>query len=185
MTIEAHLTPTIHHPKLSLVAFDETHLCQRYVDWLNLKENVQFSELRHKTHTLESCANYFHSMQSGKHYFWAMIHQASGQHIGNLSAYIDHHNLIADLAILIGEPAHTGKGYGLLAWTLAMDYLLTKEQFRKITAGTMSVNAPMLKIFEKSGMFIEAVRQSHYLWNRKAVDIVLAAKFNPNLLTTA
>ncbi|MCS5707679.1 GNAT family N-acetyltransferase [Candidatus Berkiella cookevillensis] len=181
MTIEAHFTPTIHHPKLSLVAFDKSHLCQRYVDWLNLKENVQFSELRHKTHTLESCTNYFHSMQSGKHYFWAIMHQSSGQHIGNLSAYIDPHNLIADLAILIGEPEYKGKGYGLLAWILAMDYLLVKKQFRKITAGTMSINTPMLQIFKKSDMRIEAVRQSHYLWNSKAVDIVLAAKFNPIL----
>lgn len=181
MPTETHHTPRIHHPKLSLVAFEKAHLNQKYVNWLNTQENVQFSELRHQTHTLESCADYFQAMQSRKHYFWAITEQASGQHIGNLSAYIDPHNLIADLAILIGEPTYKGQGYGLLAWTMAMDHLLSTRQLRKVTAGTMSVNTPMLKIFEKSGMLIECIRKKHFLFGNKAVDIILAAKFQSDI----
>lgn len=173
-------SPLIEDTDIILYPFQVTHLTQKYIGWLNTPENVKYSELRHATHSYETCSEYLQSMIRCKHFFWAITHVATGHHMGNLTAYIDYRNRIADLAILIGEEQYKGKGYGKKAWQLASDYLLNIFGLRKISAGTMSVNIPMIKIFESCGMKIEAIREKHFIWNEQLVDILLAAKFHPD-----
>lgn len=168
-------------PRLVLEPFDvQRHLTTRYVSWLNDPHVVRYSEQRHVSHTMASCRQYVESFRGQASCLWAIQVKSDGlAHIGNLAAYVDERNRVAELAILIGEPGQGGKGFGTEAWSAAIRHLFQAAQVRKVHAGTMAENVPMLKIFEKSGMTIEGTRRKHYLLDGREMDLVCAAIFRP------
>ena len=160
----------------TVVPFERRHLTSRYVGWLNDPEVVRYSEQRHRLHSLESCASYFQSFAGSPDHFLAVESEVFG-HIGNIGISIDPPNAIADVSILIGEKAVWGKGIASKAWCGVVGELLRSHPVRKVTAGTMSVNEPMLRLMARSGMTVEAVRPRHFIWEGGEVDLVLAAVF--------
>lgn len=158
--------------------FSEEHLTERYVGWLNDPEVVRYSEQRHRRHTLASCREYWRSFQSSPNYFWALIeHERGLGHIGNMNAYVDPPNRVADVGILIGERAVWRGGYGMEAWQAVCDFLLHEGGIRKVTAGAMATNSGMLAIMRKAGMVEDGRRVRHYLVGDEEVDLVYAALF--------
>ncbi len=178
-----HRTPAsggsdIETPRLRIVRFGAAHLTPRYVAWLNDPVVVQYSEQRHRRHTMESCRQYMESFEGTPHFFWAiLLKEPQGEHIGNINAYVDTANSVADVGILIGEQARWGKGYGLEAWLGVCDFLLRERGLRKVTAGTVAVNGAMRTIMKKAGMVEDGGRARQYLWNGKEVDAVYGALF--------
>lgn len=167
---------TLAAERLDLVPFRRDFLTDRYVGWLNDPQTVRYSEQRHRHHTLESCARYAASLEGSAHYFWAIVaHDPGLGHIGNMTATVDASNLVADLAIMVGEPNCRGRGLGLEAWKRACAFLLGDGGMRKVTAGTMAVNAPMLGVMRASGMTEEGRRARHFLHEGQEVDLVMAA----------
>ncbi len=76
-------------------------------------------------HTLESCRDYRQSFADTSNHFWAIIaHDAALGHIGNINAYVDVENSVADVGIMIGERSAWGQGYGTEAWQAVCNYLL-------------------------------------------------------------
>jgi [ribosomal protein S5]-alanine N-acetyltransferase len=164
--------------RLELRPFNDCFLSERYVGWLNDKQTVRYSEQRHRRHTLETCRTYAHSFANTPNYFWAIIHtDPSVGHIGNITATVDVPNRVADLAILVGESQVRGQGYGFEAWARACRFLLQDAGLRKVTAGTMGINEPMLRIMRASGMVEEGRRRGQFLVDGKAIDAVLMALF--------
>lgn len=174
--------PIIETTRLRLVPFSRKHLTPAYVCWLNDPEVVRFSEQRHRKHSLETCKQYYESFSGTPHLFWAITTiDPENEHIGNMNAYVDTFNSVADIGILIGDRTVWGKGFGLEAWTAVCRYLLREADIRKVTAGTLAPNSGMLKIMEKSGMISDGRRSRHYLVGNKEVDVVYAAMFKTNL----
>jgi len=170
--------PILKSQRLTLRPFDESHLTETYVTWLNDPVVSQFSEQRHRHHTLESCRHFVDNMQTNGHFFWAIeLAEQDDEHIGNLSGYYDQNNQICELSILIGSSGRHNKGLGLESWSLAQDWLLDHPNIRKTHAGTMACNKGMLKVFEKSGMAIEGRRLRHYRYKGEEIDLVYAGKF--------
>ena len=169
---------TLHAERLDIVPFNAQFLTPRYVAWLNDPETVRYSEQRHRRHTLESCARYAASLEGSPHYFWALVaHDPALGHIGNMTATVDVNNKVADLAILIGAAECRGRNFGLEAWKRACAFLLGDGGMRKVTAGTMSVNAPMLGVMRAAGMVEEGRRPRQFLCEGKEADLVMAALF--------
>ncbi len=168
----------IETPRLLITPFKEEHLTQRYVNWLNDPDVVKYSEQLYKYHTLESCRTYWESYKNTPHYFWAIISRDAIQgHIGNLNAYVDTNNRVADMGILIGDKRIWGNGYGTEAWIAVGDYLLNHLGLRKISAGTLEVNLGMINIMRHSGMTEDGRRRRHYLFEGQEVDLIFAAVF--------
>jgi len=167
----------IETDRLRILPFDPAHLSERYVGWLNDPEVVEFSEQRHCKHTLESCEAYFRSMERSGNLFLAICEKPSGAHIGNASVAVDVHNSIADISIMIGERSRWGEGLGAEAFMAIVGRLLDSGEFRKVTAGTVAVNFPMLKAMERAGMQEECRRANHYLLKGEAVDVVYFARW--------
>lgn len=164
--------------RLRIVPFSERHLTAEYVSWLNDKEHMRYSEQRHRTHTIDTCRAYLESFRDTPHHFWAIETTAEPVlHIGNLNAYVDERNLVADVGILIGHPTARGRGYGLEAWSAALDYLLHERGMRKVTAGAMATNAAMLAIMRRSGMVEDGVRRRQLLREGAEIDVVHMARF--------
>ncbi|MEQ8196094.1 MAG: GNAT family N-acetyltransferase [Rhodospirillales bacterium] len=169
----------IETARLKLEPFSEAFLTERYVGWLNDKRVTAHSEQRHKTHTLGSCRAFFEGMLAAGNYFWAITVKDDSAlgHIGNITAYIDSPNYVADLTILIGEPAAWGRGFGAEAWIAVCDWLFANTAIRKITAGTMATNTGMIAIMKKAGMIEEGRKKRQFVQDGREVDGVYAALF--------
>lgn len=164
--------------RLQITPFSEKFLSLRYVGWLNDPEVVRYSEQRHHTHSLELCREYWKSFIGSPNYFWAVVKTGEqAEHIGNINAYVDKNNSVADIGILIGEKSVWGQGYGLEAWVAVCNYLLTDVKTRKITAGALSTNTRMLSLMNHAGMAEECRRIRHALFEGQYVDIVHYALF--------
>jgi len=165
-------------PRLRIVPFTEQFLTPTYVGWLNDIDVVRFSSQRHSVHTLESCGCYWQSYAGTPHYFWAIVERERWLgHIGNMNAYVDLHDQVADLGILIGNKNAWRHGYAREAWTAVCRYLFAHTSIRKITAGACATNAPMLAVMRATGMVEDGRRVRHTLVGGEEIDIVHAAVF--------
>ena len=161
---------------LYVSSFRRALLTDRYVGWLNDPQIVRFSEQRHRQHSLESCATYLDGMHNSQGLFLSIELKGSELgHIGNISVAIDVPNSTADLSIMIGEKRALGQGYATQAWRAVMKYLLIDAGIRKVTAGTMNVNEPMIRLMRRSLMQIDCVRPRHFLWEGVEVDLLMAS----------
>ena len=167
------LPVTLEGVAINLLPFQDHHLTDRYVGWLNDPLVVKFSEQRHKHHSLVSCREYVENCRAGNTGLWA-IETKDSAHIGNISANIDRHNRVADVGILLGERGWWGKGMGGEAFRLLVNFLLSEGSMRKIISGTMSENTAMLKLMESAGMKREAILEGYFLLDEKPVDMVIA-----------
>ena len=142
----------------------------KMVDWLNNHDLMRYSEQRHKEHTVETQYEYLRSF----HYpdvFWSIM--AKDTLIGTATAYVDDHNKVANLGILIAE---SGYGHGTIAWRLCCDYLFERK-LRKVEAGCADKNLGMMAICRKAGMFVEGRQVSHFQFEDGLSDLVHWGKF--------
>ncbi len=164
--------------RLLITSFDKRHLTGQYVGWLNDLDLMRYSEHRHKVHTIESCLKYWQLFEGTPNYFWAIEEVEEGiGHIGNINAYIDEINFLADIGILIGDKHAKNKGYGTETLIGVCNYLFLKVGIRKLTAGTLSVNIPMLKLMRRIGMVEDGIRKRHYVFSDKEEDMIHMALF--------
>lgn len=169
------MTPTL--PTRSLVLRPLTKATQRQVDWLRDPEVVEFSEQRHRAHTLSTQLRYIQSLQDGSH-IWAITVADEDRHIGNLTAAVDQPNQIAELGILIGDKDYWNRGFGSEAWTAASTWLLGKDDggMRKLEAGCMALNAPMRCLLSRAWSF-EGEKKNHFLCNGQLSGALYYGKF--------
>jgi len=164
---------------IRIVPFNEGHLTERYVSWLNDPEVVRYSEHNRYSHTLNTVKQYYRSQDSSANWFLALESiESTPLHIGNMQIYIDGKNNSADLSILIGDKKCWGKNFATMAWQIALDTLLEELDFRVVVAGTMDANQPMIRLMEKTGMTIDAVLPRRVLWQGCEMGIVCASKFS-------
>lgn len=172
-------SPVISTSRLSIVPFTEAFLTLQYVGWLNDPDVVRYSTQRHRRHTLETCRQYLQSFDGTPNYFWAIVEREQGLgHIGNINAYIDVHDRVADLGILLGNKSAHGRGYAREAWLAVCGYLFAQAGMRKITAGTCAVNKPMLALMAAIGMVEDGRRIRQTLVEGREADVVHAALYS-------
>ena len=164
--------------KTFLRPFEVRDITEEYISWLNNPEVTRFSNQRFKIHNRESSELYLNSFKGTDNLFFLILDLESKKAIGTLTCYISLNHQSVDIGILIGEIDTWGKGFGQDAWDAIMNWLLNKKGFRKITAGTLSVNKGMVKLMERSGMEFEARRKKQEILEGEFIDLVYYAKFN-------
>lgn len=148
-----------------------------FVDWLNDPDVVKYSEQRHKKHTRESQYDYWLSPATTEpNSVWTIWVTDIAVPIGSLVTRVDTNNNVANVGIMIGDRPAQSRGYGFEAWECFCNYLFIEKKIRKIEAGCMSLNAPMIRICTKYGMRHEAIVQSHFLANGEPVSLHLYGK---------
>ncbi|NIY75441.1 GNAT family N-acetyltransferase [Thalassospira sp. HF15] len=161
-----------------LKTFTYSDICGEYLEWLNNKSLMAFSNQRFHEHSRASCEDYIRSFERSPSLFMGIYLKESNQLVGTISAHLALHHRTADLGILIGSPSAKGKGLGVDAWCAMMDFLFRDKSIRKITAGTLSCNKPMIRVAENSGMELEAIRKEQELVEDKPYDMLYFAKFS-------
>ncbi|MCP4160216.1 MAG: GNAT family N-acetyltransferase [Deltaproteobacteria bacterium] len=176
------LIKKIKTDRLTIIPFTEKYITSRYISWLNNDETMRYSEQRHKEHTFESCKIYIESFINTPNTLWAIEETINRfGHIGNINVYIDIHNKIADVGILIGENKAQSRGYGYEAFKEITEYLFKNADISKITAGTVSSNLPMVKKKKKMKMKEDGIRKQHYIIDGKKVDVMYMALFGEDM----
>lgn len=166
--------------RIRLVPFEEGHISERYIGWLNDPEVVRYSVHRHYRHDRRSCEAFLESMRGSGSIFAAILlkgDNGGARHVGNIAVNFDPPNATADMSILIGERDVWGTGIGTEAWLLLQDHLLEACGVRKLTAGAVEQNVGMLRIMENAGMHIEARRERQYVVDGREVDLLYGARF--------
>jgi len=162
--------------RLRISQFQRKDITKEYISWLNDKELMKFSEQRHYYHNLETCEAYLKSFVESNNLFLA-INKSNGKLIGSATIYYNMHNNIVDMGIMIGDKTVRGEGFGSEAWKAIADWVIQAMKPRKLTAGCMILNTPMIKLMKSIGMKSDGVKKEHYLINGKPVDIIYMAKF--------
>jgi ribosomal-protein-alanine N-acetyltransferase len=177
-------SPVLETDRLLIEPFSEEHLTERYVAWLNDPEVIRLSEQRFHTHTLDSCREYMLSFEGTPNYFWAVLSKDPQEgHVGNVNAYVDTRNGVADIGVLMGAKRVWGRGYGLEVFRGVTSFLFRDVRVRKVTAGTTSINQGMLRIMERMGMEPDGRRVRQVIVDGQEVDLVYGALFREKWLS--
>lgn len=159
--------------KISITDFKKKNIDKKYINALNDKKLMQYSENRFKLFNRTSCLNFYTMMKKNNNYFFSILkndlENSSRIPIGTLIAHVDHNNKNCDLGILVWEK---GKGFGNIAWQLAIKKIFTNSNIKKITAGAMENNLAMIKIFKNSGMKFELRKKKNFLYKKKYIDMI-------------
>jgi len=157
--------------------FNAEDITKEYLGWLADPEVVRFSNQRFRMHTQESAQAYLNSFAGSGNLFLGIRLLETQKLVGTITAYRSQSHQTADMGLLIGDRSCWGKGVGLDAWSTLMDYLLIVCRLRKLTGGTLRCNVGMVRIMERSGMHLEAVRFQQELVNQVPQDALYYAKF--------
>ena len=163
--------------KVSLQRFDEACITPEYLSWLNDPKVVCYSSQRFREHTDQTSRTYLATFNNSPNLFLAIRMRDSLQMVGTMTAYVAEVHGTADIGLMIGDRAQWGKGIGLDAWQTLINYLLTVRKVRKVTGGTLRCNVGMIRIMERSGMQMEAVRVQQQMVEGEAQDELYYAKF--------
>lgn len=169
--------PVLAGERVALRPFREADIGETYLGWLNDPQVVRFSNQRFRTHDAASARAYLAGFAGSPSHFLLVTEGASGRPIGTLTAHVQPPHGTADMGILIGARDCWGRGYGLEAWRLLMDWLFAVAGLRKVTAGTAAPNLGMQRIAERSGMHLEGVRRRQEIIDGREADILLYARF--------
>ena len=170
----------IRGERIGIKNFKKDDISKEYISWLNDKKVTEYSNQRHAIHSYESCLSYYNSFKGTNNHFLSIRELNTNRMIGTLTIYHFVHHKTVDIGIMIGESDVWGQGYGQEAWNMTMEWLIEDSEIHKITAGTARPNKGMIKLMERSGMTLEAVKIKQEIIGGSFEDLLYFAKFNPS-----
>jgi ribosomal-protein-alanine N-acetyltransferase len=163
--------------KVELDTFGPDDITPQYLSWLNDPLTMRFSNQRFLRHDRASSERFLAGFAGSPSLFLAIRRRDTHEPIGTMTAHAAAWHGTADMGILIGERSCWGQGFGQDAWDTLLNWLLLQPGMRKVTAGTLACNAPMLRLLERSGMELEGRRRDQEIIEGRAEDILYFARF--------
>ena len=159
---------------ITLEDFKIEDINQDYLSWLNDKGHMKFSRQSLIEHNKVSVVKYINNLADTNNIFLSI--KKNSTLIGTLTIYIDSDYQVCSPGILIGK-GFAKFGYGGLVWRFVVGAISKDLRMRKVSAGAMINNYAMIKLFEKSGMEIEATLDKAALFDGTPIDVVLYRYF--------
>lgn len=160
---------------LLLKPFEEQHISNEYIEWLNSPDINRFLEVRFTEWDREACINYVRNAHLIPSKYLFGIYSSNGcEHIGNASIYdINNNHGTFNFGLLIGSKRYWGKGFGVQSTigllTLAFDYLF----LRKFSGGCYANQLASRMILKSIGAKLEARIPDRFLFEGSCVDYVI------------
>lgn len=180
--MQRNVTPVLLEGKEFIVrTLERSDLTPRYLGWLTDPEINRFLDSSRDRYTMEQLEGDFNALDDATHLLFAIVHKASGQHIGNLSfSPISLAHRRTGMGGIIGERAFWGTRANVEGMSLLMEYGFRVRQFSKIHCGVVLENIPSIIGAKKVGYVQEGLLKSHWR-NRDGTysDLILFGKLNP------
>ncbi|MEK6537820.1 MAG: GNAT family protein [Nitrospirota bacterium] len=159
---------------VSLRVLEERDIDGPYSMWLNDPEVCQFNSHARFPVGKDDLRKYIQeAKRSSSMQVFAIVTKEKGSHIGNISLQnIDYVDRSAELAIIIGDKRYWGKGIGLEAWKLMMNYGFLVLNLHRLYCGCANKNLGMRRIAEKSGMKPEGRKRDAFFKDGGYDDIL-------------
>lgn len=161
--------------RLTLRSFQLDDISDTYVDWMNDREVVQYTESRYRQHSSKNLHEFVCAInESEADLFLAIITNHDGKHIGNIK--LGEINIIhqsANIGIIIGDKNSWGNGYATEAIKMLVDHAFESYGLHKLVAGMYDANKGSIKAFKRAGFKKEGKLKGHCVLDGKHVDVVL------------
>ena len=96
--------PLLEGAQVRLQLFDESHITDNYLAWLNDPVVVRYSSQRFIQHTFETSAKYLASFVDTENLLLAVYLKETGRYVGTMSVYFSKAQQSADIGLMIGDP---------------------------------------------------------------------------------
>ena len=171
--------PVLRGRSVVLRPFTAEDIDDTYLGWLCDPEVTRFSNQRFVRHSRLSCQRYLAGFVGSPNLFVSVrLSEPDGERrVGTLTAYRNPHHGTADIGILIGERSAWGQGVGLDAFRTLADWLAGDPGLHKLTAGTLACNHGMIRVAQRAGFTLEAVRKAQERVEGQLVDMHHFARF--------
>jgi [ribosomal protein S5]-alanine N-acetyltransferase len=166
--------------RLCIRKFLLSDISDSYISWMNDKEVNQFLESRFFTHDYQSIKNYVESFENRiDKILFGIFLKSSEEHIGNISfSEINWKHSFGVIGICLGRKDLWGKGYGLEAMKLAVDFGFKKVKLNRLECGVYCTNIGSIKMFEKAGFAIEGKLIKRFFCDDRFIDSVIMGQLN-------
>lgn len=168
--------------RLHLRIFKVEDITSEYVKALNDKEIIGLTESRYRAWNPKEVIDYVRKMAHilGQSFLIGIFLKDEGRHIGNIRLHsFSKFNKRAEVGILIWDKREWGKGYASEALEAVIEYSFNQLKLHKICAEYYSVNKGSENLFKRLDFKKEGVFKDHFIVNKKFVDAIRIAKFNP------
>jgi CubicO group peptidase (beta-lactamase class C family)/RimJ/RimL family protein N-acetyltransferase len=147
----------------SLAAYRSDPAVARYQGW-----DVPFTEdqARRFIGSLEGA----HPDTPGEWFQFAVTIAATGEHLGDVAAYVDAEDPGTARVGFTIAPAHQGHGYATEALTALLDYLIVERGKRRVVADVDPRNLASVAVLERVGMRREAHHRQNVWWKGELTD---------------
>jgi len=132
-------------------------LNERYLGWLNDPDVTCYMETGTFPTTMEDLEKFYLEVTGSRsQVMLAIVDKQSGEHIGNVKlGPIDWVHRRATFGILIGEKSLWGKGIGLEATRLAVQYGFYRLNLRRIHLGVVADHESAVRCYKRAGFKVE------------------------------
>lgn len=153
----AHRTAFAEGRQIFLRPLERADLNERYLAWLNDPEVTRYMETGLFPTTVEDLENFYRSVGGSKSdVLLAIADKKTGQHIGNVRLGPIHWvHRRASFGILVGEKEFWGKGVGLEATVLTVEYGFYRLNLHRIDLGVFAEHESAVRCYKKAGFKIE------------------------------
>ena len=143
--------------QIYLRPLERTDLNERYLGWLNDPEVTQYLESGTFPTTAQDLEAFYQQVTGSRtQVIFAIVDMASDQHIGNVKLGPIHWvHRSSTLGILIGDVKFWGKGIGVEATRLAVEYGFDRLNLRRIDLGVFADHDAAVHCYESVGFKLE------------------------------
>lgn len=151
---------------------ERADLNERYLGWLNDPEVMRYMETGIFPSTAEDLEKYYSSVRDSKNQvILAIADRKSQEHIGNVKLGPIHWiHRSAIFGILIGDRKFWGKGVGLEATRLMVEYGFYRLNLHRIDLGVFAEHESAVRCYEKAGFKVEGRMREDLFHNGEYKD---------------
>jgi [ribosomal protein S5]-alanine N-acetyltransferase len=168
--------PFLISDRLSLQILNQSDISSPYIDWMNDRDVVRYTEQRFNLTTWDNTTFYINQMAESSVDLFYGIYQ-DGMHVGTIKlGAINALHKTADLSYIIGAKEYWGLGIASSSIEAMIEIGFSKLDLVKISAGVYANNIGSSRVLEKNGFVLEGVRKVQFLYEDQRVDGLLYGK---------